>query len=72
MLGPVYVSSLLIYVFLLGELSPLILRDILKKQLVLPVFLLLELELCLCDYLLLGLLKDYFCGFSRVWFPSLC
>ena len=37
MLGPVYVTSLLVYVFLLGELSPLILRDIKENQLLLPV-----------------------------------
>ena len=30
------------------------------------LFLLLEVELCLCAYLLLGLLKDYFLAFSRV------
>ena len=35
-LGPVYVS-LLVYVFLLGELSPLILRDIQEKKLLPPV-----------------------------------
>ena len=29
------------------------------------LFLLLEVELCLCDYLLLGLLKDYLLAFSR-------
>jgi hypothetical protein len=30
-------------------------------------------ELCLCGYLLLGLLKgDYFLAFFRVYFPSLC
>ena len=29
--------------------------------------------LCLYGYLLLGLFnEDYFLGFSRVWFPSLC
>ena len=29
--------------------------------------------LCLCGYLLLGVLKgDYFLAFSRVQFPSLC
>ena len=37
MLGPVCVASLLVYVFLLGELSPLILRDIKEKSLLLPV-----------------------------------
>jgi hypothetical protein len=33
MLGPVCVASLLVYVFSLGELSPLILRDIKEKWL---------------------------------------
>jgi hypothetical protein len=32
---------------------------------------LLELAFCSCGCLLLGLLKDYFLAFSRVWFPSL-
>ena len=79
------------YIFLLGELSPLILRDIKEKYLLLPVvifcllfvlfgfvvllllLLLLLLELGFCSYgcLLLGLLKDYFLAFSRVWFLSL-
>jgi hypothetical protein len=36
MLGPVYVASLLVYVFFC-ELSPLILRDIKEKTLLLPV-----------------------------------
>ena len=37
MLGPVCVDSLLVYVFLLGELSPLMLREIKEKKLLLPV-----------------------------------
>ena len=36
MLGPVYVSSLLVYVFF-GELSPVMLRNIKEKSLLLPV-----------------------------------
>jgi hypothetical protein len=36
------------------------------------LFLLLGVELCLCGYLLLGLLKDYLLAFLRVCFPSLC
>ena len=36
MLGPVYVSSLLVYVYL-GEFCPLMLRDIKEKRLLLPV-----------------------------------
>jgi len=36
MLGPVYISSLLVYVFF-GDLSPLMLRDIKEKWLLLPV-----------------------------------
>jgi hypothetical protein len=31
MLGPVYITSLLVYVFFIGELVPLMLRDIKKK-----------------------------------------
>jgi hypothetical protein len=43
------------------------LRDIKEKSLLLPVILLLEMELCLCGYLLLPLLKvDYCLAFSRV------
>jgi hypothetical protein len=37
MLGHVCVASLLVSVFLLGELSPLILREIKEKHLLLPV-----------------------------------
>jgi hypothetical protein len=33
------------------------------------LLLLLEVELCLCGYLLLGLLKDYLLAFSRCGFP---
>jgi len=37
------------------------------------LFLLLEVELCLCGYFLLGYLKlDYFLAISRVWFSSMC
>jgi hypothetical protein len=36
MLGPVCVASLLVYVFI-EELSPLILRDIQEKSLLLPI-----------------------------------
>jgi hypothetical protein len=37
------------------------------------LFLLLEVELCVAIYLLLGLLKeDYFLAFSKVCFPSFC
>ena len=35
--GLVYVTSLFIYVYFIGELSPLILRDIMEKKLLLPV-----------------------------------
>ena len=45
----------------IGELSPLMLSNCYFL-----LFLLLEVELCLCGYLLLGLLKDYFLAFSRV------
>ena len=37
MLDPVCVASLLVYVFFIGELSPLILREIKEKRLLLPV-----------------------------------
>jgi len=59
---------------LIRESSPLMLRDIfLKSDCSFLLFLLLEVELCLCGYLVLGLLKeDYFLDFSRVQFPSLC
>ena len=36
MLGSVYVTSLLVYFFLIGELSPLMLVDIKEKSLLLP------------------------------------
>jgi Na+/pantothenate symporter len=65
MLGPISVTSLLVCIFFIGELSPLILRDFKEKSLLLPVVLLLELGLCSCAYLILGLLKDYFLAFSR-------
>ena len=35
-MAPVCVASLLVYVFLYGELSPLILRDIKERKLLLP------------------------------------
>jgi hypothetical protein len=35
-MGPVYVTSLLVYVFLMGELSPLMFKDIKEKLLLLP------------------------------------
>ena len=50
MLGPVYVSSLLVYVFW-GKLSSLMLRDIKENNCYFLLFLLLEVELCLCGYL---------------------
>jgi hypothetical protein len=58
MLNPVYISSLLFYAFLLGNWLCWCLIDIKEKWLLLPVCLLLDMELCFCDYLLLGLLKD--------------
>ena len=56
-----------------GELSPLILRDIKEKELLLSVILLLLLDLRLCSFgcLLLCLLKDYFLAFSTVSVISL-
>ena len=37
MLGPVYVTSLVVYVYFIEEFSPLILRDIKEKSLLFPV-----------------------------------
>jgi hypothetical protein len=49
------------------------LRGVKKNDCHFLLFLLLEVELCLCGYLLLVLLKDdCFLPFSRVYFPSLC
>jgi hypothetical protein len=42
------------------------LSDIKENYCCFLLFLLLELELCLCVYLLLGLLKDYFLAFSKM------
>ena len=66
MLGPVCVASLLVYVFLLGELSPLMLEKLKKSNCCFVLFLLLKLGFCSCGCLLLGLLKDYYLAFSRV------
>ena len=64
-----YPVCMLFYV-LFEELSPLMLR---KSDCYFLLFLLLEVKLCLCGCLLLGLLEeDYFLAFSRVYFPSLC
>ena len=53
-----------------AELSPLVLRTI---DYFFLLFLLLEVGLCLYNYLLLGLLKYYFLVFfPRGYFPSLC
>ena len=52
MLGPVYITSLLVSVFFRRELSPLILRDINEKHCFFLLFLLLEFEFCSCGYLL--------------------
>jgi hypothetical protein len=66
------IQSVISHIFI-EELSPLILRDLRKNDCWFQLFLLLEVELCLCHYLLFGLLKgDYFLAFSRVYFPSLC
>ena len=42
MLGPVYVTSLVVYVYFIEEFSPLILRDIKEKSLLLPVIFLVR------------------------------
>jgi hypothetical protein len=49
----------------IAELSPLTLRDIKENNGCFLLFLLLQLGFCSYDYLLLGLLKDYFLAFSR-------
>ena len=48
----------------IGELSPLILRDIKEKYVLLPIFV-VRVGIVSCGYLLSGLLKDYFLAFSR-------
>ena len=48
------------------QLNPLMLRGVKKNDCYFLLFLLLEVELCLCGYLLLGFLEDYFLVFSRV------
>jgi hypothetical protein len=45
MLGCVYLTSLLVYVFFIEELSPLILRDIKEKSLLLPVIFVVRVEI---------------------------
>ena len=59
MLGPVCVASLLVYVFFIGELSPLMLREIKEKYLLLPVIF-LKLGFCSCGFLLLGFCRITF------------
>ena len=71
MLGPVYVSSLLDYVLLLGNWVHSCYEILRNSDCCFLLFLILVLYLC--GYLLLGFLKeDYFFAFSRVQFPSLC
>ena len=70
MLDPVYVASLLVYVFYWGIMSIdvkiLILRDINEKYFCFLIFLLLEFGFfSSCGYLFVGLLKGYFLAFSR-------
>jgi hypothetical protein len=62
MWGPVFVTSLCLFI---GELSPMILRDVKEKSFCFLLFLLLELKFCSFRYLLLYLMKDYFLAFSR-------
>jgi hypothetical protein len=66
MLGPVCVVSLLVYIFLLGKLSPLMLREIKKNNWYFLSFLLVKLGICSCGCFLLVFLKHYFFAFSRV------
>jgi hypothetical protein len=53
----------------IGEFSPLMLREIKEKELLLSFIFLLKLGFCSCGCLLLGLLKDYFLAF--LWY-SFC
>ena len=71
MLGPVYVSSLLVYVFLLGNWVHWCWEKLRKSNCCFLLFLLLKLALCSCGCLLLGLLRDYLLAFPRTWFLSL-
>jgi hypothetical protein len=61
-LGIQYVSVCLF----IGELSPLMLRDIKEKLLLLPVIFVVRGVILLVWLSSLGLLKDYFLNFSRV------
>ena len=64
------IQSVSLYLFI-GEFSPVILRDIRNSDCCFLLFLLLEVELCLCGSLLLGFLKENcFSAFSKLWFPS--
>jgi hypothetical protein len=64
MLGPVYVTSLLVCLFI-GELSPLILRDIKEKSLLLSVIFVVRVGILFMWLSSLGFLKDYFLAFFR-------
>jgi hypothetical protein len=59
-----HIQSVKLCLFI-GKLSSLMLRDIKKSDCYFLLFLLLEVELCFCGFLLLGLLKDFLL-FSRV------
>jgi hypothetical protein len=60
-----HIKSVSLCLFI-GELSPLILTDIKERRLLLPVIFVRGGNYVFCGYLLFGLLKDYFLGFSRV------
>ena len=66
MLGPVYISSLFVYVFLLRNWVHWCLEILRNGECSFLLFLLLEVELWLYGYLPLGLLKNYFLAFSKV------
>jgi len=73
MLGPLYVSSLLVYFFLLGNWVHWCEEILRNSDFHLLLFLFLEVELRLCGSLLLDLLQEvYFLAFSSVYFSSLC
>jgi len=63
MLGPLSISILLVYVSLLGGIQSI---DVKGSDCYFLLFLLLEVELCFCDSLLLGLLQHFSLAFSRV------
>ena len=58
-----HIQSISLYLFI-GELSPLILRDIKEKSLLLPVIFVVRVGILFMWLSTLGLLKGYFLAFS--------